>query len=99
MYIFDEAGKFTKSEAGGENIYEAALQRLEDLLHLISDEAELEVDYHADDNSWITMEYYPEREQAVEFADTCGNPVVAFAEVPYDIMIDILNKSDVWYVG
>lgn len=99
MYIFTEAGKFTASDKGKENIYEAALQRLEDLLYLLSDGAELEVDYRAADNSWVAMEYFPEKEYAVEISDTVGNPVVAFTGVPYDIMVEILNKSDVWFVG
>ncbi|EXM38539.1 hypothetical protein RASY3_14550 [Ruminococcus albus SY3] len=98
-YVFNKEGKFEKSDKGEDNIYEAALQRLEDLLRIISDESELEVGYREEDDSWIVYEYFPEREQAIEFRDEKGNPVVAFTGIPYDIMTEILNKSDVWFVG
>lgn len=92
-------GTFVKCDGGAEHLYGAVLQRLEDLLKLISDEAELEVDYDSVGNKWIAMEYFPEKECAIELADTVGNSIVAFSGVPHDIMVDTLNKSDVWFVG
>ena len=99
MYEFNNEGILTKTQNDIEHIYDAVLQRLEDLLRLISDDAELEVDYNAADDTWITMEYYPEKEMAVQLSDANGNPVVAFKGVPHDIMEEILNKTDVWFVG
>ena len=98
-YKFLYDGMFTKCNGGAERLYGAVLQRLEDLLGLISDEAELELDYDSVGNKWIAMEYFPEKECAIELADTAGNSIVAFSGVPHDIMVDTLNKSDVWFVG
>lgn len=99
MYKFTHDGKFIKCDSGAEHLYGAVLQRLEDLLRLISDEAELEVDYDNAGDKWVAMEYFPEKECAVELTDNDGCAVIAFADIPHDTMVDILNKSDVWFVG
>lgn len=98
-YEFSHNGTFVECNRGAEHLYGAVLQRLEDLLGLISDEAELEVDYDSVGDKWIAMEYFSEKECAIELADTAGNSIVAFSGVPHDIMVDTLNKSDVWFVG
>ena len=99
MYRFNDDGIFTKHRGDSEHIYEAVVKRLEDLLRLISEDAELEIDYDNVNDTWIAMEYYPEKDYAAELLDDNGSRIVAFKGVPHDTMVNMLNKTDVWFVG
>lgn len=99
MYRFDDDGTFKPVECGVDQIHKAVEVRLEELLNLLPEDAELEVDYDSDIDVWKAMAYYPDKERAEEIVDNNGNVVVAFRGVPYDIIENILYKTDVWFVG
>lgn len=99
MYVFDDSGRLVNRDSGAEQIYSAALERLENLLRFLPDDTELELDYDSVQNAWKAMAYDSDRECAVEISDGNGTPIIAFRDVPYEVMISILDKSDVWYVG
>lgn len=97
----DEISDYISDETGfchnGFKLAESLKERIEMLKNFVAADAELELDYDVEKDLWYVMNYFIG--YAENIIEPNGKLMTAFEHVPYEDIIEALDKTDVGYVG